>query len=125
MAELNSLDPNAVPAATNYLGGEPEMIILDSSHEYSATGRELDLWYLALKMGGIFVVHDVSQFASGFDVTGQGGVQRAFAEWRQKNPQAEAISLNGESRSMELPRPLYKDACGVGLIHKPEVSTVA
>jgi hypothetical protein len=26
--------------------------------------------------------------------------------------------LNGDARSMDLPRPLYKDACGVGLIHK-------
>ena len=33
-------------------------------------------------------------------------------------PQAEAICLNGESRTMDLPRPLYKDACGLRLIQK-------
>jgi hypothetical protein len=49
----------------------------------------------------------------------------AFDEWRRKNPEAEAICLNGESRSMDLPRPLYKDACGLGLIHKPGVPTIA
>jgi len=125
IAELNSLDPNAAGAAADYLGGEPDLIILDSSHEYSATVQELDLWYPALRTGGILVLHDVSYFASGFDVTAQGGVQRAFAEWRQKNPQAEAICLNGESRSMELPRPPYKDACGVSLVHKPGAPTVS
>ena len=121
VAELNSLDPQAIRAATTYLGGEPELIIIDSSHEYAATVRELELWYPALCIGGILLLHDVSQFAAGFDVTAQGGVQRAFAEWRAKNPQAEAICINGESRSMELPRPLYKDACGLGLIHKPGI----
>jgi predicted O-methyltransferase YrrM len=121
VAELNSLDPNAVTTAISYLGAKPEMIILDSSHEYSATGQELDLWYAALRTGGILVLHDVSLFAAAFDVTGQGGVQRAFAEWRKKNPEVETICLNGGSRSMELPRPLYKDACGVGLIHKPGI----
>ena len=59
-----------------------------------------------------------SIFAADFDVTGQGGVRRAFDEWRRKNPEAEAICLNGESRTMDLPRPLYKDACGLGIIHK-------
>ena len=78
------------------------MILLDSSHEYGATVQELDLWYPALQTGGIFLLHDVSVFAAGFDVTGEGGVHRAFDEWRRKNPQAEAICLNGEARSMDL-----------------------
>lgn len=123
VAEGNSLDPNSLAAARNHFGGEPEMILLDSSHEYGASVQELDLWYPALQPGGIFLLHDVSVFAAGFDVTGEGGVHRAFNEWRRKNPEAEAICLNGESRSMDLPRPLYKDACGVGLIHKPGVPT--
>ncbi len=123
VAEGNSLDPTQLAAAQRRFGGAPEMILLDSSHEYLATVQELDLWYPALQTGGLFLLHDVSLFAAGFDVTAQGGVRRAFDEWRQKNPQAEAILLNGESRSMDLPRPLYKDACGLGLIHKPGVPT--
>ncbi|MEO6971780.1 MAG: class I SAM-dependent methyltransferase [Chthoniobacterales bacterium] len=119
VAEGNSLDPALLAAAQQHFGGAPELILLDSSHEYRATVRELDLWYPALQDGGLFLVHDVSLFAVGFDVTGQGGVRRAFNEWRRQNPQAEAICLNGESRTMDLPRPLYKDACGLGLIHKP------
>jgi hypothetical protein len=62
------------------------LIILDSSHEYGATLRELDLWYGALAPGGLLVVHDVSRFAQSFDVTQSGGVRRAFDEWRAANP---------------------------------------
>lgn len=120
IAELDSLDASAPSRAREYLRGAPELILLDSSHEYAATVRELDLWYAALAPGGILLLHDVSRFAADFDVTGAGGVHRAFAEWRKANPEAETFSLNGESRSMDGPRPLYKDACGLGLVHKPQ-----
>lgn len=119
IAERDSLHPDSPAAAKAYLGGEAELIILDSSHKYRATLRELDLWYAALAPGGMLVVHDVSRFAQGFDVTSEGGVRRAFDEWRVANPGAETFLLNGETRSMDLPRPSYKDACGLGLIHKP------
>src|SRR2546421_1801603 len=49
--------------------------------------------------------------------------RRAFAEWRKMHPDVETFSLNGEARSMDLPRPLYKDACGVGLIHKSQLQS--
>ncbi len=119
VAERNSLDPASTFAAKEYLGAAPELIILDSSHEYRATLHELDLWYAALSAGGLLVVHDVSRFAQSFDVTREGGVRRAFDEWRAINSDAETFLLNGEARSMDLPRPFYKDACGLGLIHKP------
>lgn len=118
-AELNSLDPRATELAREYLGGDPQLIIIDSSHEYGATMRELDAWYPALEPGGLIVLHDVSRFAEEFDVAKEGGVRRALSEWRRDNPDAETFCLNGEARSMDLPRPFYKDACGVGLIHKP------
>jgi predicted O-methyltransferase YrrM len=120
VAEGSSLDPASIETGRKYLGGDPELIIVDSSHEYQSTLAELDLWYPALAPGGLLVLHDVSEFAAGFDVTGDGGVRRAFAEWRKMHPEAETFSLNGDSRSMEAARPLYKDACGVGLIHKPQ-----
>lgn len=120
----NSVDGNCLTAARTHFGGDDfELILLDSSHEYAATVAELELWYPALQTGGLFLLHDVSEFATAFDVTGQGGVRRALAEWRRQHPEAEAMSLNGASRSMALPRPLYKDACGVGIIHKPGVPT--
>lgn len=122
VVELDSLDPAAPPLARDYLNGAPELIIIDSSHEYAATMRELDIWYRALEPGGLLVLHDVSRFATQFDVTKQGGVQRAFGEWRRANPNAETFCLNADAQSMDLPRPFYKDACGVGLIQKPLVA---
>jgi predicted O-methyltransferase YrrM len=120
IAEGSSLDERSIGAALKYLDGDPELVILDSSHEYRSTLAELDLWYAALAPGGLLVLHDVSQFAADFDVTRAGGVRRAFAEWRKSHPDVETFSLNSDSRSMEAARPLYKDACGVGLIHKPQ-----
>ena len=120
IAEGSSLDPGSIEAARKYLNGDPELVILDSSHEYQSTFAELDLWYGAVAPGGLLVLHDVSKFATEFDVTREGGVRRAFAEWRKIHPEAETLSLNSDSRSMEAARPLYKDACGVGLIHKPQ-----
>jgi predicted O-methyltransferase YrrM len=120
IAEGNSLDSRSVAAARKYLGGAPELIVLDSSHEYASTLLELDLWYEALAPGGLLLLHDVSEFAADFDVTRTGGVRRAFAEWRNAHPDVESFSLNSDSQSMDGPRPLYKDACGLGLIHKPQ-----
>jgi predicted O-methyltransferase YrrM len=119
IAQRNSLDPQSPMAAKEYLGENPELIIIDSSHEYQATLNELDLWFGALAPGGILALHDVSRFAADFDVTKQGGVGRAFAEWRKAHPDVETFCLNAGARTMDLPRPFYKDACGLGLIHKP------
>lgn len=119
----DSLDRNCLTTARAHFGADFELILLDSSHEYAATVAELELWYPALEPGGLFLLHDVSEFAVDFDVTKAGGVRRALAEWRRKNPEAEALSLNGASRTMALPRPVYKDACGVGIIHKPGIPT--
>ena len=119
VAMADSLDRGAVSSARDFMGGPPELVILDSSHEYRATLAELDLWYAELAAGGMLVVHDVSRFAQSFDMSGEGGVRRAFDEWRAANIGAETFVLNGEARSMDPPRPLYKDACGLALIHKP------
>ena len=119
VAEGDSLDAGSEKSARDYLGGAPELIILDSSHEYAATLHELDLWYPSLAPGGLLMLHDVSRFAESFDVTGAGGVRRAFDEWRAAHRDAETFLLNGEARSMAGQRPLYKDACGLGLIQKP------
>jgi predicted O-methyltransferase YrrM len=122
VAQLSSLDAATPPAAVRYLGGAPELIVIDSSHEYASTLQELEIWFRELAVGGLIVLHDVSQFAAGFDVTGEGGVQHALREWRQRHPEAETFCLNGKSSSMDLPRPFYKDACGLGLIHKPGIA---
>jgi predicted O-methyltransferase YrrM len=117
--QRSSLDSASPGLAAEYLGGRPELIVIDSSHEYEATIRELDAWYPALTPGGLIVLHDTSNFAVSFDATHAGGVARALKEWRQKHPGAEAFSLNAGINVMEPPPPVYQDACGVGLIQKP------
>ena len=115
----SSLDPASPDLAWEYLGGTPEMVFIDSSHEYGNTRAELDAWYPALAPGGLIVLHDSSEFAAGFDVTARGGVKRALREWRGLHPEVESISLNHNVRVMETPEMIYKDFCGVGLIQKP------
>ncbi len=118
--ELRSSLDSASPAlAREYLGGAPELIFLDSSHEYRQTLDEIEAWYPALASGGFIVLHDTSEFAASFDVTGEGGVRRALKEWRETHPEVEVISLNHNVPAMETPGMVYQDFCGVGLIQKP------
>ncbi len=115
----SSLDPLSSARAREYLGDRPELIFLDSSHEYASTLAELESWYPELAAGGLIVLHDTSEFAESFDVTKKGGVARALREWRQLHPGVETFSLNRGVRAMETPQMVYKDFCGVGLIQKP------
>ena len=124
IAEMDSTSSSAPTSATQYLGGAPSLIIVDSSHQYGATLAELNLWYPALAPGGLIILHDASRFAEDFDTTKKGGVRQAFQDWRRANPKVEAFLLNGESRTMEGTRPLYKDACGLGILHKPTMPEV-
>jgi predicted O-methyltransferase YrrM len=123
--ELLSTSREALVEAVEYLGQAPELIILDTSHQYQATLEELDHWYPLLAPGGLLLLHDASKFAIQFDTTGQGGVHRAFKEWRAAHPAVEAMMLNGESRTMDGPRPFYKDACGLAILHKPAMPGAA
>lgn len=115
----SSLDPSSPDFAREYLSGPPELIFIDSSHEYGSTRAELEAWYPALAPGGLIVLHDSSEFATGFDVTAQGGVARALREWRASHPEAETFSLNRNVRAIETPAMIYQDFCGAGLIQKP------
>jgi predicted O-methyltransferase YrrM len=117
----SSLDPASPGLAETFLGCAPQLILIDSSHEYEATARELEAWYPALAPGGLIALHDTSRFATDFDVTKKGGVARALREWREKHPAVEAFSLNADIDVMEPPPPVYQDACGVGLIQKPHL----
>lgn len=109
----------AAGIATRYLRGKPQIVFVDSSHQYEHTVRELDLWFDMLQPGGFIVLHDVSNFASTYDSTSAGGVSRAVAEWKQRRG-AESIAINGfctERHFGDLT--VYKDAAGLGLIQKP------
>ncbi len=115
----SSLDSSSPEIARLYLDGAPELVFLDSSHEYQNTLMELDLWFQALAPGGLIVLHDTSRFAESFDVTQHGGAGRAFREWRRSHPEVESFSLNDNVRAMKTPEMIYQDFCGAGLIQKP------
>jgi len=115
----NSLDPASPGLARDYLGGAPELVFLDSSHEYRQPLDEIEAWYPELARGGLIVLHDTSDFAAAFDLTKEGGVRRALQEWRESHPGIEVISLNHNVAAMETPGLVYQDFCGVGLIQKP------
>ncbi len=115
----SSLDPASPQLARDYLGGAPELVFLDSSHEYRHTLDEIGAWYRALAAGGLIVLHDTSEFAASFDLTQQGGVRRALCEWRESHPGIEVISLNHNVPAMATQGMVYQDFCGVGLIQKP------
>lgn len=115
----SSLDPAAAEVAREYLRGGPQLVFVDSSHEYRSTLAELDVWYAALAPGGLLVLHDSSEFAASFDATGEGGVRRAIHEWRRAHPEIELFSLNRDVRAMDEPKMVYPDFCGATLIQKP------
>ena len=119
VVDRDPLASETVQAAKDYLNGAPELIILQSTHQYSAALRQIDLWYGALAYGGMLVVNDVSRFAQNLDATKEGGARRGFVEWRAAHPECEAMLINPNQEATDLPRPLYKDAAGLGLIHKP------
>ena len=64
-----------------YFSRDPQLVFIDSSHQYTHTLDELDLWYDALVPGGLLVLHDVSVLAQAFDRTNGGGVLTAAREW--------------------------------------------
>lgn len=113
----DSADPACVPAAREYLGGDPGCVIIDSSHQYDHTLAELDLWYAALAPGGLIFLHDASPSAAAYDKTGKGGVRRALDEWLARPGAPGALTLLGPSaHGDEGP---YTDPNKLCLLQKP------
>jgi predicted O-methyltransferase YrrM len=109
-------------AAVDNLGAMPQLILLDSSHQYEHTLRELDLWVPRMDPGSIMLLHDTSVFAQTFDVAGAGGVQRALDEWLPDHPEAEFLSLNRQvTPGSNAPDLVYKDGCGLGILQRTGV----
>ena len=101
------------------LGGMPGLILLDSSHQYAHTLRELDLWVPRMAPGSLLLAHDTSTFATTFDSTGEGGVQRAFDEWLPAHPEAAFVSLNRHVAPGDPGTGLaYMDGCGLGILQQ-------
>jgi predicted O-methyltransferase YrrM len=109
----------SLEASVRALGDMPQLILLDSSHQYEHTLRELDLWVPRMKPGSIMLLHDTSVFAQSFDTAAAGGVQKALDDWLPNHPEAAFVSLNREvtpqNRAEDL---VYKDGCGLGILQR-------
>ena len=115
----DSADPASCEAALASIGGPPELVIVDSSHQYAHTLRELDLWVDRLPPAGMMLLHDVSVFAQSFDPTNEGGVRRALGEWVAGRSDVALLSLNGElPEGTGLDDLTYKDGCGMGILQR-------
>jgi len=119
----DSADPAMASEAAAWLGRAPQLVFIDSSHQYHHTLEELDLWYDRMAPGGLLSLHDTSAFAQTFDSTGTGGVLRAAREWGAGRNMILLNNFVGEqhdSGATDHPSKLtYKDGCGFGLVQKP------
>lgn len=100
-------------------GASPQLIIVDSSHQYAHTKRELALWVPAMESQSIMLLHDTSTYAREFDQRGLGGVQQALHEFSRRRKDISVLSLNGGIGSPAPQEPLvYRDGCGIGILQK-------
>ena len=112
------------PATAERALDEIELLLVDSSHEYVHTLRELDLWAPRVKPGGLIVLHGAGAFSDEFDSTGEGGVRRALAEWLERNPGCASLTINPDvTRGDDGNELVYKDACGLALLSVPKART--
>jgi predicted O-methyltransferase YrrM len=115
----DSAAPDAPERARAALGGPPELVFVDSSHQYAHTLSELDLWVAELPVGGLVLLHDTSEYARSFDATGQGGVARALEEWVPRHPEVTFANLNGfVPEGADVNVLAYKDGCGLGVLQR-------
>jgi len=103
---------------SKYLEGSPQLVIIDSSHQYTHTLKELDLWYAALQKNGFILLHDTSLKASLFDNNQNGGVKKAIEDWEDNN-KTPFININSTiTASATVQDLVYTDGCGIGIIQK-------
>jgi hypothetical protein len=117
LAVSDSSAPAQLASATAYLQGSPQLVFIDSSHEYGHTLKELDQWYGALEKGGFIVLHDTSIFAASLDRLGNGGVGRAVQEWCASHD-CEVLTINGFVDGGFPGQFPYLDGCGLSIIQK-------
>ncbi|MEI2784834.1 MAG: class I SAM-dependent methyltransferase [Candidatus Nanopelagicales bacterium] len=124
---LDSADPQAVARATAYFdGADPQVVFIDSSHQYAHTLLEYRNWQPALAPGGMFIMHDVSRQATAYDSTSAGGVMRAALELRSMGAPTPLLINSEVGPGGHIAEDLsvladwaYQDGCGVGLLQKP------
>jgi predicted O-methyltransferase YrrM len=117
---MDSADPIAPQFALQILKGRPELLFIDSSHQYFHTVKELDLWSKAMPPGAFIALHDASAAVSRQDHAGEGGVSAAFRQFADRNP-FQAMVLE-QVRGMPS---TFLDPAGLGIFqfkgdHTPE-----
>lgn len=118
MAVRDSSNPICAAEARTFHGGDPQLVYIDSSHQYDHTRAELMLWWNALPQGGLLVMDDVSGWAASFDRTGKGGSHRAAMEFRQHHA-PNGVILNSSLYPDIGAQLVYTDICGLGIFQKP------
>lgn len=114
----DSADPEGPGRVLAHFDNQPpQLVFIDSSHQYEHTLKELDLWYGQLPQGGLIVLHDTSRFAAAFDSTGQGGVFRAVSEWCAVRG-VSSLMLNSFVAGGSPGDYPYLDGCGLTIIQK-------
>jgi predicted O-methyltransferase YrrM len=106
--------------AAGALGGAmPQLIILDSSHQYEHTIRELDLWVPRMDPQTIMLLHDTSTYARSWDTKDLGGVQQALDDWLPGRDDVAFLNLNRRVGEPDVsPDLTYRDGCGLGILQK-------
>lgn len=105
--------------AIQALDGPPELILLDSSHQYEHTLRELDLWVPRMVPQSIMLLHDTSTYARNWDQRGHGGVQQALDDWLPGRDDVAFLNLNRRVGEPDVPDAMvYRDGCGLGILQK-------
>lgn len=114
----DSISPELPGKARHWFDGPIQSVIIDSSHQYMHTLRELELWYGELTQGGMMFLHDTSERSRCYDTTGEGGVKRALQEWSARRPSVSYIDINGGFDGRPEYELVYMDGCGLCIIQK-------
>jgi len=121
---LLMLSDSAAPQAltdtvATFEGRMPQLILLDSSHQYEHTLRELDLWVPAMDPQTIMLLHDTSTYARTWDQGGKGGVQKALDDWLPGREDVAFMNLNRRVGEPGVSDDLtYRDGVGLGILQK-------
>ena len=72
----------------------PQLILLDSSHQYEHTLRELDLWVPRMEPGSIMLLHDTSTYARTWTQRARAASNARSTIGCRAHPEAAFVSLN-------------------------------
>jgi predicted O-methyltransferase YrrM len=118
VAVHDSSDPVCVAEAHEFLGSAPDLVCIDSTHQYDHTRAELAQRWNELLPGGLLVLDDASGWAASYDRTDKGGSHRAATEFSRlyaPNSASFNAALCPESQASLV----YSDVDRFGLYQKP------